>query len=489
MLYCHLPAPLWRQGGCSILLWINVLRATSKPAKYARFDFGAVFGIGTATDINNMTMTTAVICIFIVGYIMIAMENVTKVNKSAVALLMAVLCWTLLYMGADAHHENLSAFTKTLGETSEIIFFLMGAMVIVEVVDTNGGFDFVRERLVSKSKVGLLWKLTLMTFFLSAILDNMTTAIVMVMVLNKLVSEREDKMFYSAIIILAANSGGAFSPIGDVTTIMLWVKGNISTFGIIKSLFIPSLVSVVVPAAILSLKLKGEVVRDRAMLTDGHKKGPEISNTERMIVLAIGVGGLLFVPVFRFLTGLPPFMGILLVLAMLWVVTEFIFKQKKFQNIPSEQLPDVTRTLHKIDFSTLLFFLGILTTVSALDATGVLKMVGKSLDTAFGGNPYYVTGIIGILSSIVDNVPLVASCMGMYEIAATGTYAIDGTFWTLLAYTAGIGGSLLIIGSTAGVVVMGLQNISFGWYMRRFTWIALTGFISGILVYWLQTII
>lgn len=434
-------------------------------------------------------MTTAIICIFIVGYIMIAMENVTKVNKSAVALLMAVLCWTLLYIGAEAGHENISAFTKALGETSEIIFFLMGAMVIVEVVDTNGGFDFVREKLVSKSKAGLLWKLTLMTFFLSAILDNMTTAIVMVMVLNKLISEREDRMFYSAIIILAANSGGAFSPIGDVTTIMLWVKGNISTFGIMKSLFIPSLVSVVVPAAILSFKLKGEIVYEREALMNEHKGGLKISAGERISVLAIGVGGLLFVPVFRFLTGLPPFMGILLILAVLWVVTEFIFKQRKFQNIPSEQLPDVTQTLHKIDFSTLLFFLGILTTVSALSETGVLKMVGESLDTAFGGNPYYVTGIIGILSSIVDNVPLVASCMGMYEIAAAGTYAVDGTFWTLLAYTAGIGGSLLIIGSTAGVVVMGLQNISFGWYMKKFTWIALLGFLAGIMAYWIQTII
>ena len=434
-------------------------------------------------------MTTAIICIFIVGYIMIAMENVTKVNKSAVALLMAVLCWTLLYLGAEAHPENISAFTKALGETSEIIFFLMGAMVIVEVVDTNGGFDFVREKLVSRSKVSLLWKLALMTFFLSAVLDNMTTAIVMVMVLNKLISNKGDKMFYSAIIILAANSGGAFSPIGDVTTIMLWVKGNVSTFGIIKSLFIPSLTSVIVPAAILSLKLKGEIVSIKSEITEKSGHGLNISKGERTTVLTIGVGGLLFVPVFRFLTGLPPFMGILLILAILWIVTEFIFRQKKFQDIPSRHLPDVTRTLHKIDFSTLLFFLGILTTVAALSETGALKRVGETLDTAFGGNPYYVTSIIGILSSIVDNVPLVASCMGMYDVAAAGTYAIDGTFWTLLAYTAGIGGSLLIIGSTAGVVVMGLQNISFGWYMKKFTWIALLGYLAGILVYWIQTII
>lgn len=434
-------------------------------------------------------MTTAIICIFIVGYIMIAMENVTKVNKSAVALLMAVLCWTLLYLDAEAHPENISAFTKALGETSEIIFFLMGAMVIVEVVDTNGGFDFVREKLVSRSKVSLLWKLALMTFFLSAVLDNMTTAIVMVTVLNKLISDKEDRMFYSAIIILAANSGGAFSPIGDVTTIMLWVKGNVSTFGIIKSLFIPSLISVIVPAAILSLKLKGEIVSVKPDITEKNGHGLNISKGERTAVLAIGVGGLLFVPVFRFLTCLPPFMGTLLILAILWIVTEFIFRQKKFQEIPARHLPDVTRTLHKIDFSTLLFFLGILTTVAAISETGALKRVGEALDTAFGSNPYYVTGIIGIFSSIVDNVPLVASCMGMYDVAAAGIYAIDGTFWTLLAYTAGIGGSLLIIGSTAGVVVMGIQNITFGWYMKRFTWIALLGYLAGILAYWIQSII
>lgn len=434
-------------------------------------------------------MTTAIICIFIVDYMLIAMENITKVNKSATSLMMAVLCWSLFYIHSGAGPETVSAFTKALGETSEIIFFLMGAMVIVEVVDTNGGFDFVREKLISRNKVALLWKLTLMTFFLSAVLDNMTTAIVMVMVLNKLISDREDKMFYSAMVILAANSGGAFSPIGDVTTIMLWVKGNISTSGIIKALFIPSLVSVIVPAAILSFKMKGEMTSDAGKHGSRHKSSIRISPRERIAVFAIGVGGLLFVPVFRFLTGLPPFMGILLILAILWIVTEFIFKQKKFQNIPSSQLPDVAAMLHKIDFSTLLFFLGILTTVAALAETGALKSLGMSLDTAFGGNPFYVTGIIGVLSSIVDNVPLVASCMGMYEVGAAGIYAIDGTFWTLLAYTAGIGGSLLIIGSAAGVVVMGLQNISFGWYMKKFTWIALIGFLAGILAFWLQSLI
>ena len=432
-------------------------------------------------------MTIAIICIFIVGYILVAMENVIKINKAAVSLLMAVLCWTLFYIGFGASPEHVSAFTKALGEASEILFFLLGAMVIVEVVDNNGGFTFVRERLVSHTKVGLLWKLTLITFFLSAVLDNMTTAIVMTMVTDRLIRDRKDKLYYAGMIIVAANSGGAFSPIGDVTTIMLWVKGNISTFGVVKSLFIPALVSVLVPAAILSFILKGEL----AICTNGlnpSTRDTGISRSERLTVFWIGVGGLLFVPVFRFLTGLPPFMGILLILALLWIVTEYIFKQKKYQD--KADLPDVSSLLHKIDLSTILFFLGILTTVAALSETGVLKALGKTLDTTFDGNPYMITGIIGILSAIVDNVPLVASCMGMYDVTmlpdtmtAAGNvavYGVDGTFWQLLAYSAGIGGSLLIIGSAAGVVVMGLQNISFGWYMKKFTWIVLAGYLAGI---------
>ena len=438
---------------------------------------------------------TAIICTFIAGYLLIAMESLIKVNKAAVALLMAVICWVLFYLGFGASPEHASAFTKALGETSEILFFLMGAMVIVETVDTNGGFSFVREKLVSASKVSLLWKLTLMTFFLSAVLDNMTTAIVMVMILDKLVSERKDKMLYASMVILAANSGGAFSPIGDVTTIMLWVKGNISTFGVIKALFLPSLVSVLVPACIMCFMLKGKL-NSQAIPQEDINSATSISPRERIAVFTVGVGGLLFVPIFRFLTGLPPFMGILLILALLWILTEMIFKQKKYQDIPHGHLPDVSALLHRIDLSTIIFFLGILTTVAALSETGILKMLGTYLDNSFNGNPYFITTIIGIFSAIVDNVPLVASCMGMYDVAAfpdavdglqqIQVYGVDGTFWELLAYCAGIGGSLLIIGSAAGVVVMGLQKISFGWYLKNFTWIALLGYAAGILVYWLQ---
>ena len=438
-------------------------------------------------------MTTAIICIFIVGYVLIAMESWTKVNKAAVALLMAVLSWSLYYWGFGDSSENVSAFTKALGETSEILFFLLGAMVIVEVVDTNGGFDFVRERLVSGSKAGLLWKLTFTTFFLSAVLDNMTTAIIMVMILEKVTSERKDKLLYASMVILAANSGGAFSPIGDVTTIMLWVKGNISTFGVIRSLFLPSLISVLVPAVILSFFLKGKLGNGLSLKGSCQERPVGITNGEKMAVFVTGVGGLLFVPVFRFLTGLPPFMGIILILAILWIVTEFIFKQRRYRDIPAEELPDVSALLHKIDLSTILFFLGILTTVSALSEIGILKSAGVFLNRISDGNPYIITGSIGFLSAVVDNVPLVASCMGMYDVVTSGAgaelYGIDGTFWELLAYSGGIGGSMLIIGSAAGVVVMGLQKISFGWYLKHFSWLACLGYLAGILTYWIQTLI
>ena len=389
-------------------------------------------------------MTSVILCIFIAGYALKALEGWTKVNKSAVAILMAVCCWTLYYWGSGASAENVSAFTKALGETSEILFFLMGAMVIVEVVDTNGGFDWVREKLVSRTKAGLLWKLTLATFFLSAVLDNMTTAIIMVMILDKLVSDRRDKLLYASMVILAANSGGAFSPIGDVTTIMLWVKGNISTFGVIRSLFLPSIVSVLVPAVILTFFLRGRLEIGREDVQAEGYSNIGISPKERIVVFLIGVG------------GLPPFMGILLILAIL-------------------------------------FFLGILTTVSALSETGILKSAGTFLERISDGNPYIVTGSIGFLSAVVDNVPLVASCMGMYDVVTSGTgaelYGIDGTFWELLAYSGGIGGSMLIIGSAAGVVVMGLQKISFGWYLKHFSWIACIGYLAGILAYWVQEII
>lgn len=441
-------------------------------------------------------MIPAIVAVFIIGYILIAIESYTKISKAAVALLMGVLCWVLFNIGFGVTPESTEAFTKSLGETCEILLFLIGAMAIVEVVDTNGGFNFVKEKLRAKSKKSLLWKLAGITFLLSAVLDNLTTSIVMIMVLNKIVSGKTDKLLYSGIVVLAANSGGAFSPIGDVTTIMLWVKGNISTAGVLKDLFLPAVASIIIPTFIISLRLKGDVVPANEVIND-QSTDINITRKERIAVLVIGVGGLLFVPVFRILTELPPFMGIMLVLGILWVVTELIFHQKRFRKIDESRFPDVTRLLHKIDMSTILFFLGILTAVSALSETGVLGQLGETLDRTFKGNPYIVTGIIGVLSSIVDNVPLVASCMGMYDIVPNAvpatqevlTYGVDGTFWELLAYCAGTGGSILIIGSAAGVVVMGLQKISFGWYMKNISLAALAGYLAGVVVYWLQHII
>lgn len=447
-------------------------------------------------------MTTAlIIAVFVIGYVFITLESVTKLNKSAIALFMAVLCWSIYNIGFGITPEGTAGFSSSLAETCEIILFLMGAMTIVEVVDRNGGFNFVKERLKAKTKRGLLWKITIVTFFLSAVLDNMTTAIVMVMVLNKLISGTSDKLKMAAMVILAANAGGAFSPIGDVTTIMLWVKGNVSSLGIIKEAFLPSVVSVIVPALILHFTLNGEVSVPESDIQEENSES-ELSRGAKLSVLFIGVGGLLLVPVFRALTGLPPFMGIMLVLSILWIVTELIFHQKRYRKVDFATLPDVSKLLHKIDLSTILFFLGILTAVSALSQTGVLKSLGELLDRTFDGNPYLVTGIIGLLSAVIDNVPLVASCMGMYDIATPdtmaavagsaeavsqlATYGMDGTFWSLLAYCAGVGGSILIIGSTAGVVVMGIEKISFGWYLKHISGLALIGYLAGILMFWLQ---
>ena len=447
-------------------------------------------------------MTTAlIIAVFVIGYVFITLESVTKLNKSAIALLMAVLCWSIYNIGFGVTPEGTEGFASSLAETCEIILFLMGAMTIVEVVDRNGGFNFVKERLKAKTKRGLLWKITVVTFFLSAVLDNMTTAIVMVMVLNKLISGTSDKLKMAAMVILAANAGGAFSPIGDVTTIMLWVKGNVSSLGIIKEAFLPSVISVLVPALILHFTLKGEITVPEEEVQAENSES-ELSRGAKLSVLFIGVGGLLLVPVFRALTGLPPFMGIMLVLSILWIVTELIFHQKRYRKVDFATLPDVSKLLHKIDLSTILFFLGILTAVSALSQTGVLKSLGELLDRTFDGNPYLVTGIIGLLSAVIDNVPLVASCMGMYDIATPdtmaavagsaeavsqlATYGVDGTFWSLLAYCAGVGGSILIIGSTAGVVVMGIEKISFGWYLKHISGLALIGYLAGILMFWLQ---
>lgn len=437
-------------------------------------------------------LTIAIVTVFLAGYVCIALESVIKVNKAAVALLMFVACWTLLmvapgiyYPGtSDAVGAALESIEDCLGETSTTLFFLMGAMTIVEVVDQNGGFNFVRDLLRTTSKRRLLWRIALMTFFLSAILDNLTTSIVLIMVLRKLVPERHDRLIYDAIIVIAANSGGAFSPIGDVTTIMLWNSGMITALKSIVCLLVPSLLSMLVPAFLLQFGLNGQLQQTSGKSATNSEQ--ELTAWERKTVFVLGVGGLIFVPVFRHLTGLPPFMGILLVLGLLWATTELFYAHLKVEESASHR---VSRLLSHIDMATILFFLGILMAVNCLKEVGVLTALGQWLDNASGDNHFLVTGIIGIISSIVDNVPLVAGCMGMYPLAPTGDMAVDGTFWQLLAYCAGVGGSMLIIGSAAGVVVMGLEGISFGWYLKRVTPIALLGYLAGMLCYWLQSLI
>ena len=441
------------------------------------------------------TLSIAIILAFVIGYLFIAIESVTKINKAAIALLMFVVCWTIFMIDPASlvpalasvdHSQMANAVSKIieehLGETGTTLFFLMGAMTIVELVDQNGGFNFVKDTLKTKSKRSLLWRIAIMTFILSAILDNLTTSIVMIMILRKLVKEHKDRVIYASLVIIAANSGGAFSPIGDVTTIMLWNKGVITAAGVITEVLIPSIVSMVIPAYVLSLSLKGELVVPEAKKA-ANAEEDYLTASQRKLIFFLGVGGLIFVPIFKTITHLPPFVGILLVLGILWTVTESMYRHLEHDDSDGMQ-KRVSRMLTRIDMSTILFFLGILMAVGALQTIGALAQLGEGLNVWFDGNHYLVTGIIGVLSSIVDNVPLVAGCMGMYPVQAVGDMAVDGIFWQLLAYYAGVGGSMLIIGSAAGVVVMGLEKITFGWYMKHISWVAFLGYIAGIVSYW-----
>lgn len=448
-------------------------------------------------------LTSIIVAVFFLGYLCITLEDVLKVNKAAVALLMCVICWVLYTTGAAqylsaevlqsigdgsvAQYVSEHSLREHLGEITETLFFLMGAMTVVEVIDTNGGFNFVRDALDTRSKRALLWKISFITFFLSAVLDNLTTTIVMIMVLRKLVHNHNDRLIYASLIVIAANAGGAFSPIGDVTTIMLWIKGSLTAGGVIKEIFIPSLVAMVIPALLLQFQLKGELSAPAEGSEVAVHAGHQFGKIERNIIFILGVGGLLSVPLFHSFTELPPYMGILLVLGLLWTVTEVFYRRKAHRDSTMKQR--VATILHKIDMTTILFFLGILLAVATLKETGVLPAFGQWLNEVSGGNHFLVTGAIGVASSIVDNVPLVAGCMNMYPIEKIGDFASDGIFWQLLAYCAGVGGSMLIIGSAAGVVAMGLEKISFGWYMKKITWVAAAGYFAGILVYYVERVI
>ena len=425
-------------------------------------------------------MTALLIAIFVVGYLLITCEHPLHTNKGTFALIMCGLLWAI-YATMSGDTDVNAKVLEQLGDTCEILIFLIGAMTIVEVIDRYGGFNIITETITARKKRKLLWIMAFVTFFMSAVLDNLTTTIIMVTMVGCLLKKQNERWIFSSVIVIAANSGGAFSPIGDVTTIMLWMGDKVSTGQLITTLLIPSLVSMVVPLLIATRMIDNDELPhcDEAQNKNRviYRRFPSVSK----FVLVVGVCSLLFVPVFKTLTGLPPFMGIIISLGFIWLITEIIVRRYKIESGLGARVDQAAKG---IDMSTILFFLGILMAVSCLSEVGVLTALGDGLNTFFDGNHYLVTGIIGVLSSIVDNVPLVAGCMGMYPVAPTGDMAVDGIFWQLLAYCAGVGGSMLIIGSAAGVVVMGLEKITFGWYMKRITWIAFVGYIAGIISYY-----
>lgn len=420
-------------------------------------------------------MTSAMIVmvvVFVIGYFFIAMEHTFKINKSATALLLAVAMWTL-YVAIGGFHagENHEVLIEALGDTAEILFFLLGAMTIVETIDQHGGFSIITDRITTKSKRKLLWVISILTFFMSAVLDNLTTSIVMCALLRKLVSDKKDRWLFGGAVILAANSGGAWSPIGDVTTIMLWIKGNISAVGVIKETLVASIVCLIVPTLGISTMLKGELEKTPEVQTGNSVS--LVSKLQSKIILGIGVGFLVFTPIFKTITHLPPYMGILLGLSVLWIVTELMHKHRP----EVYQRMNIGTVITRVDTPSVLFFLGILMAVACLSSAGHLRLLAQGLDGL--GNFYLTDLIIGALSSIVDNVPLVAAAMGMYDIAPAGHFAMDGAFWEFLAYCAGTGGSLLIIGSAAGVAVMGMEKIDFVWYLKHISIWALLGYLAG----------
>ena len=436
-------------------------------------------------------MITAMIVIFVIGYVLITLEHTLHMNKATFALLTCGVLWTIYaLLGNDPHmHE---AIVNQLGDACEIVVFLIGAMTIVEIIDRYGGFSFITENINAKSKRHLLWIMCSLSFAMSAVLDNMTTTIIMVMMLRRLLSDQKDRWLFAGLIVIAANAGGAFSPIGDVTTIMLWMDEKVSSMGLIINLLIPSIVAMVVPVLIAQYSLKEGKMQTVTRMADKnpglHDRHPHLSKA----MLIIGVSGLLFVPLFKTLTGLPPFMGIMISLGVIWGVTEFWVKHFK---IDSKMGGRVSSALHTIDMPTILFFLGILMAVSALSEVGILNTLADEMNTNIH-EPVTMTSIIGVLSSIVDNVPLVSACIKMFEnMAPAGTtdpylitFVEDGLFWHLLTFCAGVGGSLLIIGSAAGVVAMGIEKIPFFWYFKRISWLALAGYLAGILIIWLESL-
>ena len=444
-------------------------------------------------------MVLLMICLFVLGYVAIATEHQIHVNKAASALILCSLLWTIYIFYAPALNTPVGVQKTTdyvtkveliegVGEVAEILFFLMGAMTIVELIDVHGGFNIITRRITTKNKKTLLFILTGITFVMSAVLDNITTTIVIVMLLRKLVQDQKERWYFAAVVILAANAGGAFSPIGDVTTIMLWVKGNVTTSHLIPELILPSIVAAALPMVIMSRKLHGSLEESTDVVdAESHELSVAemVTNRERNIIFYLGIGALVFVPIFKAITHLPPYLGVSLGLGVLWVYTEIMYHEKG-DSIKEEKKARIQKVVKRIDMTTILFFLGILMAVNALSFAGILRELSEWLDQSVG-NIYAINIIIGVLSSIVDNVPLVAGAMKMYEVdPSTAYFAVDGAFWLFLAYCAGVGGSILIVGSAAGVVVMGLEKVSFGWYLKEVSLIALLGYLAGALTFIIQ---
>jgi len=419
-------------------------------------------------------MAAIIVIVFIIGYLAIAFEHSLRINKAASALLAGVICWSIYALsGSDKElvSENLS---HHLSEISGILFFLLGAMVIVELIDAHDGFEIITERIQNTNKKKLVWAIGSVTFFLSAALDNLTTTIVVISLLRKLIPSHKDRLIFAGLVVIAANAGGAWSPIGDVTTTMLWIGNQITAGNIIIKTFLPSLICFIVPAFIISMQMDGFVERD-----DSKKEKLFTTSYQRKTVFFIGVGCLLFVPIFKTITHLPPYMGMVFGLGLMWLLTEMVHSGK---DESEKGLLSVNHALRKIDTPSILFFLGILLAVSALQSTGILTSLAAYLDRSIG-NISVITIIIGFLSAIVDNVPLVAAAQGMYSL---DQYPTDHFFWEFLAYCSGTGGSILIIGSAAGVAAMGMEKIEFGWYLKKIAWLAILGYLAGAIVFLLQ---
>lgn len=424
--------------------------------------------------------------VFVLGYAAIAFEHQLKIDKAAAALVTGVVTWTLYIVASHDYHHVEEHLLHHVSEIASILFFLIGAMTIVELVDAHEGFAVITDRIKTTNKVKLMWIIGLLSFFFSAALDNLTTSIVMVSLLRKLIADEKDRWFFAGMVVVAANAGGAWSPIGDVTTTMLWIKGQITAGAVVTGLILPSIFTLLAPLAIISFRMKGHVKRPKKQESADHYTDPT-TPFERNFVFFAGVAGLIFVPVFKTVTHLPPFMGMMLSLGVLWLITDIIHRRK-----PSEIRAElsVLGVIRKIDTPSVLFFLGILLAVASLQSMGQLGDLANALDESIGtdtlGGVYTVSIIIGLLSSIVDNVPLVAAAMGMYDITADGLFMQDGVFWQFLAYCAGTGGSALIIGSAAGVAVMGLEKISFGWYLKNISLLAIVGYFAGAAFYILE---